>query len=107
VLRGGGDAKLGIYHVVRAGGRLDSELFPESMAVRDFNSLNDYERLLCERHIDFVIAYASYTASRGTNELAILHRLATARDPRVGVRPIEHGRGHIVYAVTRRGCPVQ
>ena len=107
VLRGAGDAKLGIYHVVRAGGRLDSELFPESMAVRDFTTLNDYEQLLCERHVDFVIAYASYTASRGTNELAVLRRLATARDPRVRVRPIEQGRGHVVYAVTRRSCPAQ
>src|SRR5204863_4523799 len=89
VLRGAGDAKLGIYHVVRAGGRLDSELFPESMAVRDFPTVTDYEQLLCERHVDFVIAYASYTASRGTNELALLRRLAAAPDSGVPVRPIE------------------
>ena len=36
VLRGAADAKLGLYHVLRAGGRLDSELFPESMAMRSF-----------------------------------------------------------------------
>jgi hypothetical protein len=107
VLRGAGDAKLGIYHVVRAGGRLDSELFPESMAVRNFTTFTDYEQLLCERHVDFVIAYASYTASRGTNELVVLRRLAEAPDPAVRVRPIEHGRGHVVYAVTRRSCPAQ
>jgi hypothetical protein len=104
VLRGAGDGKLGLYNVVRAGGRLDSELFPESMAIRDFAELKDYEQLLCDRHVDFVIAYASYTASRGTNELAVLRRLAATREPRVGVRPIEHGRGHVVYAVTRRNC---
>ena len=34
VLRGG-DGKLGLYHVLRAGGRLDSEMFPESMAIRE------------------------------------------------------------------------
>jgi hypothetical protein len=107
VLRGPGDGKLGLYNVVRAGGRLDSELFPESMAIRDFSTLNDYEQLLCDRHVDFVIAYASYTASRGTNELAVLRRLAATPEPRVRVRPIEHGRGHVVYEVTRRSCPAQ
>ena len=38
VLRGG-DGKLGMYHVLRAGGRLDSEMFPESMAIRNFPTL--------------------------------------------------------------------
>src|SRR5262249_30984370 len=63
VLRGAGDGKLGLYHVVRAGGRLDSEMFPESMAIRSFRSLQAYDELLCRRHVDFVIAYGSYTAS--------------------------------------------
>ena len=104
VLRGAGDGKLGLYHVVRAGGRLDSELFPESMAIRSFHGLSDYEQLLCDRHVDFVIAYASYTASRGTNELVVLHDLAAAPDSRVRIRAVERGRGHTVYAVDRRGC---
>src|SRR5258708_1509236 len=37
VLRGG-DGRLGLYHVLRADGRLDSELFPESMAIRSFRT---------------------------------------------------------------------
>ena len=48
VLRGG-DGKLGLYHVLRAGGRLDSELFPESMAIRSFDDVADYAAVLCER----------------------------------------------------------
>jgi hypothetical protein len=104
VLRGAGDGKLGLYHVLREGGRLDSEMFPESMAIRDFANVSEYERLLCRRHVDFVIAYASYTASRGTNELAVL-RDATSTAQLVSLRPIEHGLGHIVYRVTREHCP--
>src|SRR5207344_2208983 len=100
VLRGAGDGKLGLYHVLRAGGRLDSEMFPESMAIKDFASVSEYEQLLCRRHVDYVIAYASYTASRAKNELAVLRELAARRAPAasatplVSLRPIEHGTGH-------------
>ena len=59
VLRGG-DGKLGLYHVLRAGGRLDSELFPESMAIRNFRDVDDYAALLCDRHIDQIIHYDTY-----------------------------------------------
>jgi hypothetical protein len=111
VLRGAGDGKLGLYHVLLAGGRLDSEMFPESMAIHNFASATAYEQLLCERHVDFVIAFNSYTASRRTNEIATLARLAsypagsaTAAAPAVHIRPIERGPGHVVYQVTRTGC---
>ena len=105
VLRGAGDGKLGLYRVLRAGGRLDSEMFPESMAIRSFATAADYEQLLCARDVDFVIAYASYTASRGTNELAVLRNLAASPATGVSVRAIERGPGHVVYRVTRERCP--
>jgi len=105
VLRGAGDGKIGLYHVLLAGGRLDSEMFPESMAIRNFASTAEYARLLCERHVDYVIAYASYTASRATNELAVLQQLAARPSAGVRVDPIERGHGHVVYRVTRRDCP--
>jgi hypothetical protein len=105
VLRGTGDAKLGLYHVVRAGGRLDSEMFPESMAIRNFSDTQQYARLLCERHVDYVVAYASYTASHGTNELAVLRQLAAHPLVNVRIAPVEQARGHVVYRVTRPGCP--
>lgn len=104
VLRGAADAKLGLYHVLRAGGRLDSELFPESMAMRSFATVPEYEQLLCDRRVDYVIAYDGYTRSRHTNELAILRRLASAKAPRVAVRTIEQGKTQRVYAVDRRRC---
>ena len=104
VLRGAGDGKLGLYRVLLAGGRLDSEMFPESMAVRNFENARDYEQLLCKRHVDYVIAYSSYTASRRTDELALLQHLAD-RPSRVHARPINQGRGHVVYELNRAGCP--
>ena len=105
VLRSTDDAKLGLYHVVRAGGRLDSEMFPESMAIRNFSDTQQYARLLCARHVDYVVAYASYTASHGTNELALLRQLAAHPLVNVRIAPIEEGRGYVVYRVTRPGCP--
>jgi hypothetical protein len=105
VLRGAGDTKLGLYHVLLAGGRLDSEMFPESMAVRSFPSTGAYAQLLCKRHIDYVIAYDSYTASRHTNELRTLRRLAADPSLPARVRVVEQGPGHVVYRVTRTGCP--
>ena len=64
----------------------------------------EYEQLLCERHVDFVIAYDGYTSSRHTNELAVLRRLAAAKAPRVRLRTIEQGKTQRVYAVDRRRC---
>jgi len=105
VLRGSDDGKLGLYHVLRAGGRLDSEMFPESMAIRNFSDTQEYARLLCARHVDYVVAYASYTASHGTNELAVLSQLAAHPLASVRILPIEQGRGQVVYRVMRPGCP--
>ena len=105
VLRGGSDAKLGLYHVLLAGGRLDSEMFPESMAIHNFRDTGAYVQLLCTRHIDYVIAYDSYTTSRRTNEISVLHRLAADPSQPAQVRSIYQGPGHAVYRVTRAGCP--
>ncbi len=104
VLRSGNDAKLGLYHVLREGGRLDSELFPESMAIRSFSRLSEYEQLLCDRHVDFVIADESYTRSRHTNELAVLKRLAATQDARMRLRTIAKHPGYLVYDVVRSAC---
>jgi hypothetical protein len=104
VLRSAADTKLGLYHVLRKGGRLDSELFPESMAMHSFSNVAEYEQLLCDRHIDDVIAYDSYTRSRHTNEIAVLRRLAAEPTPRVRLRAIVRHPTFVVYAVDRSGC---
>ena len=50
-----GDAKLGMYRLLQAGGHIDSEFFPEGMAIRNFKSPHDYEKLLCTRKVDYVL----------------------------------------------------
>ena len=54
---------------------------------------------------DYVVAYTSYTASHRTDELALLRQLAAHPLVNVRIAPIEEGRGHVVYRVTRPGCP--
>jgi hypothetical protein len=103
VLRGG-DGKLGLYHVVKAGGRLDSEMFPETMAIRDFHEVPDYEKLLCDRHVDQILHFASYDASRHTNERETITRLAARTGGRIRLQRLVDGRGFEAYAVDRRGC---
>jgi hypothetical protein len=102
VLRGY-DAKLGMYHVLQAGGSLDSEMFPESMAIKNFKSQAEYEQLLCDRKIDQVLAFDSYTRSRRTNEIAVLEAVANGEGP-VRVRELARGTDWRAWAVDRSGC---
>jgi hypothetical protein len=102
VLRGG-DGKLGLYRVVQAGGQLDSELFPESMAIKNF-TLDEYQQLLCERHIDQIIHYNTYDTARRTNEHDVIAQLAATAGDRVSLRGITSGPGYQIYAVDRSHC---
>ena len=100
VLRGG-DGKLGLYKVVRAGGHIDSELFPESMGMRDFADSQEYFRFLCDRDVDRVLHFNAYD-QRGTNEGAVLKELAAATGSPVQRR--SEGPDYQVYAVDRASC---
>jgi hypothetical protein len=95
-----GDGKLAMYHVVRAGGRLDAELFPESMAMKSFKSLADYEQLLCDRHVDRVIHFTSYDNQRHTNEHALLDELVAQGRAKI----LASGPDWQVYAIDRSVC---
>ncbi len=103
VLRGG-DGKLGLYHVVRAGGRLDSELFPESMAIRSFPDARAYASSLCDRHVDEIIHDDTYDAARHTNERVMIDALERATVSGVHLRKVASGRGWKVDAVERSDC---
>ena len=103
VLRGG-DGKLGLYDVLRAGGRLDSELFPESMAIRSFRDGDDYATLLCDRRIDQVVHYDTYDQARHTNEPEMIAALERAPVRGVRMRVLARGPGYQVDAVDRSGC---
>jgi hypothetical protein len=95
-----GDGKLAMYHVLRAGGRLDAELFPESMATHSFNSIADYKQLLCDRHVDQVIHFTSYDNQRHTNELALLGQLVAQGQAKV----VASGPDWQAFAIDRSGC---
>jgi len=103
VLRGG-DGKLGMYDLLRAGGRLDSEMFPEDMAIRSFASPADYAALLCDRKVDRIIHYDTYDAARHTNEAAMIDTLQRAPVAGVRLRQVASGPGWSVVAVDRSGC---
>jgi hypothetical protein len=104
VLRGY-DGKLGLYHVVRSGGRLDSELFPETMAIRDLDDLADYEQLLCERRVDQLLHFASYDRARRTNEHVMIDALEAGHGDFVTLREIWRDGNDEVFAVDRTRCP--
>jgi hypothetical protein len=103
VLRGD-DAKLGMYDVLRAGGRLDSELFPESMAIRSFHDASSYASLLCDRRVDQVIHYDTYDAARHTNEATMIDALERGAGNGVGLRTVARGTSWKVDSVDRSGC---
>jgi hypothetical protein len=99
----GGDEKLSLYHVLRAGGRLDSELFPENLATRNFRDVHDYVSFLCARRIDRIVHDDSFDAHH-TNELSVIHMLERAPTAGVALRRVATGAGWLVDAVDRAGC---
>ena len=107
VLRGG-DAKLGMYLLLKAGGHLDSEFFPESGALHNFADRSAYERLLCARNVDVVLVFHSYDVTRRTNEHERLRELTRSRESvSASVMATLGGyEGYEAFAIDRRGCPL-
>jgi len=69
------DGKVGMYDLLLAGGRLDSELFPESIDRRSWPDAAQYARFLEKRNVDYVIVYAAYDRRYRTNEHHLLSEL--------------------------------
>jgi hypothetical protein len=67
-----------MYQLLKAGGRLDSEFFPESIGRRSFNSLAEYSEFLRKRDVDTVIVFTNYDTRWKTNEHELLDELAAA-----------------------------
>jgi hypothetical protein len=103
VLRAG-DGKLSLYHVLRAGGRLDSEMFPESMAIRSFRDVDEYAAFLCARGVDRIVHDDTYDESRHTNEIGMILTLEAASTGGVTLQRVVSGVGWQVDAVDRSGC---
>ena len=75
-----GDERVGLYQLLRAGGRSDAEFFPESVLRRSWPSEQTYAAMLRSRHVNEVMLWANYVRVARTNEGALLARLAD-RDP--------------------------
>lgn len=69
------DGKVGMYQLIRAGGRLDSEFFPESINRRSWPDARAYASFLAGRHVDLVVIYSTYDARYQTNEHDLLRAL--------------------------------
>jgi hypothetical protein len=100
-----GDGKYGQYAVVRAGGRLDSEFFPESLARRSFRDEATYARFLTARQVDYVVVDHRYRKFR-TNEEQLLTAMSTPPSDTVCVGGLRVARvdetsTFAVYRVTR------
>jgi hypothetical protein len=99
------DAKYGLYAVVRAGGLIDSEFFPESMHRGRFKDEHEYAAFLLRRKVDFVLAQHRYARFR-SNELELLQQMSI---PQVGcvdgvlVRLVDAEPTYDLYEV-ERGC---
>jgi hypothetical protein len=103
-----GDGKYGQYAVVRAGGRLDSEFFPESLFRRNFSGLESYARFLTQRDVDYVVVDRRYKRFR-TNEESLLRSMAASGGTDcvdgVKVREIEQETNFSVFQVNRECVP--
>jgi len=103
VLRAG-DGKVGMYQLLKAGGRLDSEFFPESIGRHSFASSEAYSTFLRKRQVDTVIIFSNYDARWRTNEHATLDQLAAdgrCSATAVGVDVVEHLEQFDVYRIER------
>jgi hypothetical protein len=72
-----GDGKYSQYAVVRAGGQLDSEFFPESLHRRSFRNAAAYARFLDERKVEYVVIDRRYRKFH-TNEEQLLVSMSTS-----------------------------
>jgi hypothetical protein len=97
------DQKVGMYRTLRAGGRLDSEFFPESIVRRSWPDPERYSEFLTGRGVDRVVVFDSYQRRFGTNEQALLEAMAVrpCRPGEVDVSVLERAPTFTVYAIDR------
>ena len=103
-----GDGKVGLYQLLRAGGRSDAEFFPESVLSRSFGSPEAYSRVLRSRRVDSVMLWKSYVRASGTDEAALLASMAghpppTCDGPTVCVDLVGRTAQYTLYRIGRSG----
>jgi len=102
------DGKIGMYQLLRADARLDSEFFPESILIQSWPGEAAYSAFLRRRRVDDVMVWRGYIRLYGVNEDALLRRLVRDRlsncdGPRVCVTLAAQTHDWRLYRVTRRG----
>lgn len=96
------DGKIGMYQLLRGGGRLDSEFFPESIHRRSWDTTGDYVEFLRDRRVDFVMVWEGYDARFGTNEHALLEELLVEPVPGTTVARVIRTPDYDLFAVETR-----
>ena len=92
------DGKIGMYQLVRSGGHLDSEFFPESIHRRSYADLEAYSRFLRTREVDYVIVFDDYDRRYHTNEHELLEELVGDDAPECGRDTV--GASHVTSKAT-------
>ncbi|HYT38575.1 MAG TPA: hypothetical protein VEN99_03645, partial [Acidimicrobiia bacterium] len=96
------DFKVSLYQLIRAGGKLDSEFFPESIVRRRWPAADEYGDFLRRRHVDYVMIWGRYDRVFHVNEPGRLAELgACGAGAPVCAREIERNARWTLWAVTR------
>jgi hypothetical protein len=96
------DFKVGMYQMLRAGGRLDSEFFPESIVRRRWPSATEYGAFLRRRHVDYVMIWGGYQRVFHANDADRLTELEACQPAApVCARLLERTRPWTLWEITR------
>lgn len=103
-----GDGKVSMYQLLQAGGRLDSEFFPESFLLRSWPSEEEYSAMLRDRSVDAVMIWRPYGGSYRGGEARLLAAMARRHEascdgPVVCVHLVRRTRSWTLYGVARDG----
>jgi hypothetical protein len=97
------DFKVGMYQMLRAGGRLDSEFFPESIVRRRWPSATEYGEFLRRRHVDYVMVWGGYARVFHANDADRLTELEACRPGTpVCARLMERDMPWTLWEITRQ-----
>jgi hypothetical protein len=98
------DFKVSLYQLLKAGGRLDSEFFPESIVRRRWPSPGEYGEFLRRRHVDYVMIWGHYGRVFHTNdEQRLVDLEACTPGAPVCVRELERNSRWRLWSVSRPG----
>jgi hypothetical protein len=96
------DFKVSLYQLIRAGGRLDSEFFPESIVRRKWPSADEYAAFLRRRHVDYVMIWGGYARVFHVNDPDRLAELEACRPGApVCARVVERTMPWTLWEITR------